>query len=218
MNYSHEARRRHKELLALCELAQKKETTQDHHSIVSLSYGPQALLIPGPEGSLKTLTIACRGTEGPLRGTEFLKDWLLNFNTTKNYIGSDMYCHRGYYRAALDIINSVSPYLEGVDKVVVVGHSQGGALALLLSYLIARRKKPTLSPSTYTYAAPKIVNETLAKEILGTVDVFQWASLGDPVPRLPLFSSFEHVNVKWIGSRWDFGFNHFTSHYRELLT
>lgn len=87
------------------------------------------------------------------------------------------------------------------SKVVVVGHSLGGAIATIAA---AEIRKHGIEADLYTYGAPRIAGAALSDFITNQKlgGNFRVTHDDDPVPRLPpLFLGFRHVSPEyWITS------------------
>lgn len=150
------------------------------------------------------VVVAFRGTESPTT-LEGLKDWLLSDAVNllilpTGRLGTDFAAagvgarfHQGFINA-LDAI--WVPLLTGIQEELkqserplwVTGHSLGGALALLSSWLLHR--KFVNVHQVYTFGAPMIGNEEASKafdrELAGKI--FRYVNGPDPVPKLPTMS------------------------------
>lgn len=95
--------------------------------------------------------------------------------------------HNGFYRAAKVAYPFVVKYLDKFfsgQKLVVTGHSLGGAVALILSEMLRRDKRFTPDIVLYTYGAPRAADSTFieaAKPLQHHRVVFH----NDPVPSVP---------------------------------
>ncbi|WP_162805248.1 lipase family protein, partial [Pseudomonas chlororaphis] len=71
--------------------------------------------------------------------------------------------HRGFYEAALKVYNLTVEYLEKFhtgQKLIICGHSLGGAITLLLSEMLRRRKDFDYDIVLYTYGSPRAADAT----------------------------------------------------------
>lgn len=150
------------------------------------------------------IIVAFRGTEAPT-SLEGLKDWLLTdamnlLIVPEGRLGTDLAAagvgarfHQGFVNAIGAIWDPVSAAVEAELKkkdrpLWVTGHSLGGALALIATWLFLRRTIQV--HQTYTFGAPMIGNEAAAKafdrEFAGKI--FRYTNTLDPVPKLPTMS------------------------------
>jgi hypothetical protein len=150
------------------------------------------------------IVCAFRGTESPT-SIDGLQDWLLadamnllvvpegRMGTDLAAAGVDARFHKGF----VDALTAIWPQVqEGVEAEIkkedrplwLTGHSLGGALALLATWLCDR--KTINVHQTYTYGAPMIGNKVVAaafdKAFPGKI--FRYVNLTDPVPMLPTMS------------------------------
>jgi hypothetical protein len=95
--------------------------------------------------------------------------------------------HRGFYDAALKVYDLTMNYLDKFhtgQKLVVCGHSLGGAIALLLSEMLRRQKEYEVDIVLYTYGSPRAADATFIK---GAADLvhYRMVNHNDPVPSVP---------------------------------
>ncbi|MBK5302627.1 MULTISPECIES: lipase family protein [Gammaproteobacteria] len=95
--------------------------------------------------------------------------------------------HNGFYRAAKVAYRFVVDYMEKFysgQKLVIAGHSLGGAVALILAEMLRRNKRYQPDIVLYTYGAPRAADSTFieaAKPLNHHRIVFH----NDPVPSVP---------------------------------
>lgn len=89
-----------------------------------------------------------------------------------------------YLAAALEVFNGLA-YDQGqnIDHILVVGHSYGGAVALVLGELL-REARVSRTVSVITYGSPRPGDESFAVAVIGLPSV-RWMNSQDPVPRFP---------------------------------
>lgn len=152
----------------------------------------------------KHIVVAFRGTEMP-NSLEGLKDCLLTdalnlLVVPEGRLGTDLAAagvgarfHKGFVTALADIWDPLLPAVEeslarSERPLWVTGHSLGGALALLASWLFHR--KMISVHQIYTFGAPMIGNtaasQAFDREFAGKV--FRVVNSTDPVPKLPTVS------------------------------
>lgn len=95
--------------------------------------------------------------------------------------------HRGFYEAALKVYELTINYLEKFytgQKLIICGHSLGGAITLLLSEMLRRRADYDYNIVLYTYGAPRAADATFVK---GAADLvhYRMVNHNDPVPSVP---------------------------------
>ncbi|WP_229775604.1 lipase family protein [Pseudomonas laurentiana] len=94
--------------------------------------------------------------------------------------------HRGFYQAAQVVLGFVLNYLEKFyagQRLMICGHSLGGAIALLVSEML-RRKPDGYSISLYTYGAPRAGDATFVKGA-EALKHYRMVNHNDPVPSVP---------------------------------
>jgi len=121
-----------------------------------------------------------------IRGTEFndIKDIWTNIQikfkkTTNGKI------HTGFEKAALDIHKLIYKKIKNtkINKLVISGHSLGGAIALLLATKLKKYK-----PTVYTFGAPNICNKEFRNNHRDII-THNFKNCGDPIPRLIFWMS-----------------------------
>lgn len=93
--------------------------------------------------------------------------------------------HQGFYNAFLAVKKFVTPYLDKFytgQKIVVCGHSLGGAIALLLAEWI--RREFEYDVLLYTYGAPRAGDEAFVKGAAELVH-HRLVNHNDPIPSVP---------------------------------
>jgi triacylglycerol lipase len=150
------------------------------------------------------LVVAFRGSEGPI-SLDGLKDWFLTnaMNLliqpegplSREFVAAGVGArwHQGFVSAIGEIweplFTEVSAKLREKPRCFwITGHSLGGALTLLGSWLFFRQ---TMMPhQVYTFGAPMVGNQVVAdafnREFAGKI--FRYVNSSDPVPLLPMMS------------------------------
>lgn len=95
--------------------------------------------------------------------------------------------HRGFYEATLKIYDFTIKYLDKFhtrQKLIICGHSLGGAITLLLSEMLRRRNDFNYDIVLYTYGSPRAADATFVK---GAADLvhYRMVNHNDPVPSVP---------------------------------
>ncbi len=128
------------------------------------------------------------------------KDWMNNFDFPASGIRAESgyAVHRGFLR----VWESMEPYLRDavadltIEKIITVGYSHGGALAVLChEYLWWRRPDLRDTMEGYGFAAPRVVHGFLSSEMKARWERFSVVRIPeDLVTHLPprLFG-FHHV-------------------------
>jgi hypothetical protein len=123
-----------------------------------------------------------------VRGTyEIIADGLRDADAFQvPFEDTDSKVHRGFYQAAQKAYNFVVEYLDRFytgQKLLICGHSLGGAVALLLSEML-RRSPEAYNIQLYTYGAPRAGDANFVK---GAKDLVHYRTVAhnDPVPSVP---------------------------------
>ena len=125
-----------------------------------------------------------------VRGTsELLADALRDADAFQTPFGKEGLgkVHRGFYDAALKVYELSIKYLDKFhtgQKLIICGHSLGGAISLLLSEMLRRQKEYEVDIVLYTYGAPRAADSTFVK---GAADLvhYRMVNHNDPVPSVP---------------------------------
>jgi hypothetical protein len=131
-----------------------------------------------------------------VRGTASLKDALRDVHALQVPFGEGVgKVHKGFYSAFQAISDFVRSYLGRfyVDqKIIICGHSLGGAIALLLAEALRRSTKHKYNILLYTYGAPRAGDSTF---VTGATDLVhhRMVNHNDPVPGMP---------APWMDANW----------------
>jgi predicted lipase len=148
------------------------------------------------------------------RGSDKSIDWISNFQLRQQIYpyadgNSEVKFHQGFMTAYFAVRQAL---LDAMDKfegqrVIVTGHSLGGALATIaaldLQYNLG--SKHDLSFEVYTFGAPRVGNRAMVESYNGRIPnsdrlIYGW----DIVTRVPrTWQGFDHVEkATQLGSRW----------------
>jgi len=148
--------------------------------------------------------VAFRGSEGPT-SLDGLKDWFItnamnlliqpNGPLATEFLAAGVGArwHAGFISAITDIWEPLYAAVEEKQKAKercfwITGHSLGGALALLASWLFLRKTMPP--QQIVTFGGPMVgnvvVSEAFNREFGGKI--FRYVNSPDPVPLLPMMS------------------------------
>lgn len=125
--------------------------------------------------------IAVRGTQ---QSADFLRDADALQVPFEEGVGR---VHRGFYGAAKKTAAFVTSYLDRFhagQKLLICGHSLGGAVALLLSEILRRRAGFDYTIQLYTYGAPRAADATFTKNAEALVH-YRMVNHNDPIPSVP---------------------------------
>ena len=141
------------------------------------------------------------------RGSHSIRNWLtdVDFVPVPTDICHGCTAHQGFWDSWLEARSGILDTLVKTaknfpsSKVVVVGHSLGGAIA---DFAAAEIRKQGVDVDLYTFGAPRIAGNTLSDFITNQNrgGNFRVTHTDDPVPRLPpLFLGFVHISPEyWI--------------------
>ena len=96
--------------------------------------------------------------------------------------------HRGFYEAAKQAYGFATDYLDKFyagQKLLICGHSLGGAIAFLLSEMLRRRPGFDYDILLYTYGAPRAGDATFVEAAKPLVH-YRMVNHNDPVPSVPM--------------------------------
>ncbi|MBK5351086.1 lipase family protein [Pseudomonas sp. TH41] len=131
-----------------------------------------------------------------VRGTASLKDAVRDVHALQVPFEEGVgRVHKGFYSAFQAISNFVRSYLGRfyVDqKIIICGHSLGGAIALLLAEALRRSTTQKYNILLYTYGAPRAGDSTFVE---GAADLVhhRMVNNNDPVPGVP---------APWMNANW----------------
>lgn len=127
------------------------------------------------------ILIAIRGTN---EGVDILRDadgFQVPFEEGKGAV------HRGFYGAAKQAYEFATSYLDKFhagQKILICGHSLGGAIALILSEMLRRRRGFAYNILLHTYGAPRAGDATFV-QAAESLAHHRMVNHNDPVPSVP---------------------------------
>jgi predicted lipase len=146
------------------------------------------------------------------RGTESLTDWMVNLTRYKTQFVHLPHTrvHAGFlkqYNALRSqIMRHISRLSNEHTRIIVTGHSLGGALATLFAAELAHTI-PKLSVSCYAFGSPRVGDASFVKAIheLSNLTIIRFNNAYDVIPWMPYFG-FVHTNevvhLRTTGIRW----------------
>ncbi|KAF5316578.1 hypothetical protein D9619_006734 [Psilocybe cf. subviscida] len=156
----------------------------------------------GYDSTLQSVIVAFQGTDGSkiipiLTDLDFFLDEL-DGNLFPG-VSPSIKTHNGFgeaqRRSASDVLAAVKQGFStySISKVTVVGHSLGGAIAIISSAHL-KRSIPTATVKTITYGAPRVGNAAFANFANGLSDMVRINNKRDIVPIVPdRFLGFAHT-------------------------
>ncbi|MEO7145766.1 MAG: lipase family protein [Bryobacteraceae bacterium] len=140
------------------------------------------------------------------RGTQTLADWLDDFDAVAlpyKAVPGAGFVHLGFQLVYEHVRGSLPALIlngcPGCKRVLVTGHSLGGALAVLSALDLATNIPPRIVPELYTFAGPRTGAPDFAAAFNAhistcyrVVNVIELTPL-DIVPNVPLPPLYEHV-------------------------
>ena len=170
-------------------------------------------------GTFATIAIDAHGCMWLVfRGTQ-LNDWL-DINSDRRFlptIEGDGLVHRGFVGAFEAVWRGIEQQcVNHVGRIVVTGHSLGGALSSLAARRlgVARRKLRLSKPDVITFGCPLVGSPSWIRSLQWSCgDVIRVTNGGDPVPWLFAWPLYQHPDtarihfdgegrVIWNPSRW----------------
>lgn len=129
------------------------------------------------------------------RGTNSLTDVVIDLWFTKNIaFGGKGKVHAGFQNALNEVWPTLEKNLDKNRKVIIAGHSLGGALAQLLAYRLALKNYKV--SGVYTYGSPRVGNSDFKEAYNSRLanKTFLHINNEDAVPTIPLeILGFTHL-------------------------
>lgn len=135
------------------------------------------------------------------RGTQTLEDWVDNIDAISvPYVpvaGAGR-VHMGFQLVYEHIRGQVAQLLtngcKGVQRILVTGHSLGGAVAILGALDIARNVAPAVTPEVYTLAGPRTGDSDFVRGFNGLIpECYRIVNFMDVVPQVPVPPLYSHL-------------------------
>jgi pimeloyl-ACP methyl ester carboxylesterase len=122
-------------------------------------------------------------------GSDDADDWKSNGRIAKRLTGHGRAAHAGFVEAAQSILAAgVLPTVWRTCRVHIVGHSRGGAIAMLLAEALHRF--PIFNTQVVTFGAPRVFGPW--SELPRDMRVWRVEHAADPVPWTPSALRFRH--------------------------
>ncbi|AVD83615.1 lipase [Pseudomonas sp. SWI6] len=131
-----------------------------------------------------------------IRGTNEAADFLRDVDALQvPFEQGEGRVHRGFYESALKVFDFAMSYLDQFDyskKLIICGHSLGGAVALILAEML-RRSPSKFTIQLYTYGAPRAGDVTFTRNAADLIH-HRIVNHDDVIPNAPL---------PWMNPRYD---------------
>lgn len=128
-----------------------------------------------------------------IRGTQEFDDYLTDLQAQQVAIEGYSYkahAHKGFH----DAYNAIRPFIKSYldrfhtnQKIIVMGHSLGGAIATLVAEWIRQQAKYTNNDNSkvilYTYGSPRVGDVKFSEQ--ANLTHYRMVSENDPIPSLP---------------------------------
>ncbi len=136
------------------------------------------------------------------RGSDSKKDWKTNLTLIKKTIpygniSSPIKVHSGFLTAYKSVREDILQQIgKDIKRVIVTGHSQGGALATLCAVDIEYNFS-NIQVELYGYGSPRVGNRAFAKSYNKRVPLsFRIVTRGDMVTKVPpVIMGYRHVGI-----------------------
>lgn len=116
------------------------------------------------------------------RGSVNVDNWISNlqFDVISPYEDKSVKVHKGLYNEYLLYKEEISRFLVNCERIVITGHSSGGAMSMFFAYDIYKKFDVTV----YTFGKPRIGNSRFAETASG-IRHFRVTHAEDIVPHIP---------------------------------
>lgn len=129
-------------------------------------------------------------------GTASRRDWQTDAQIRKTVWRAGR-VHRGFAHALDSVLDDITAQLQPEDRIIVAGHSLGGALAMLCADELARRGERIAG--VFTFGQPRVGNWSFASAYNAQLHDQTWriVNAGDPVAKVPfVFGSYKHAGTE----------------------
>ena len=139
------------------------------------------------------------------RGTLSIEDMISDLNNTQSIFHDNLYIHSGFLaiymkmqKDLMDLLKTLSP-----SSVIIIGHSLGGALAMILSVDILTNMN--WKPVLYTFGCPRVGDDNFVQFLKNkNLECYRVVNYEDVVPQFPL-----PVTLRMLNPRKPFFFEHY---------
>lgn len=106
-------------------------------------------------------------------------------------------CHIGYMDLSIDVSKCIRLVMngrhKGVKKLILTGHSLGGALASMSALRLRE-----FNPEVVTFGSPKIFDVVGSRKFLQLIGGTHYINGLDPIPHMPRFAYSYYRNTHWL--------------------
>jgi triacylglycerol lipase len=136
-----------------------------------------------------------------IRGTKTIWEWIGDFDAAPEPWFPDPasgLVHMGfqltYEHICLSLRDLLSTGCQGVERILVTGHSLGGALAVLAAFDIFENMGPGIVPELYTFAGPRTGDPAFIGRFNAEIkECYRLVNFMDVVPQVPLPPLYVHA-------------------------
>jgi len=163
-------------------------------SIVDLQF--MTLLKENRANKQKTVTIV-------FRGSQELGDWMTNLRAKDENFYDRGYVHQGFRHASKLFLKTVRQkgelrqhipeILENNTKIILAGHSLGGALATIIGCHLIEQGVKKENLEVYTFGTPPIGDENFCNYYENRFALHRFVNQNDVVARLDMLIRFKHI-------------------------
>lgn len=150
------------------------------------------------------------------RGSESLRDWLVDFSLRPAWHPQLGWCHEGFLADVMQIAPQMIAELAG-KRVALAAHSKGAECLIFGALMLLAGHPPE---AIVTFGAPRVGFGKL-RDILNPIDIRQYHNGNDPVPAiLPEIFGWRHAReplIQYGPCTLDPFDSHFLASYRALL-
>ncbi len=128
------------------------------------------------------------------RGSSDIENWVSNFEVlfTEPYPDKSIKVHKGLHAEYMLYKDILTRYLDVDKKIIITGHSSGGAVGMFFAYDIFKTHKVTV----FSYGKPRIGNEAFAQSA-SNIEHYRITHANDIVPHIPEeVLGYHHTNTE----------------------
>lgn len=142
------------------------------------------------------------------RGSQDIENWVSNVDILKHKCPSEWgidkcEVHAGFYAAENSVIDSIWANVQQLTqkypsyRVVVTGHSLGGALATLTAVDLVSKGVEASKMELWNFGSPRVGNEEFAQGVSERFSIHRVTHHKDMVPHVPTHHRFQHIAHEW---------------------